>query len=159
MNKLKVNQKAPNFKLKDEKGKFHKLSDYKGKWVLIYFYPKDDTPGCTKEACAIRDEFEGFERLSIAVLGISADSVSSHQKFSKKYNLPFSLLADEKKEVVKKYGVWGKKKFLGKVYEGILRTSFLVNPAGKIEKIYENVEPETHAQDVLNYFLTVKNNE
>ncbi|MGC8776205.1 MAG: thioredoxin-dependent thiol peroxidase [Minisyncoccia bacterium] len=152
MNKinLKLNQKAPDFKLKDQDGKNHKLSDYRGKWVLIYFYPKDDTPGCTKEACAIRDNFPDFKKLNIVVLGISVDSVESHKKFVKKYNLPFILLSDDKKEVVKKYGVWAKKKFMGKVYEGTLRTSFLIDPFGKIFKIYKNVKPEFHAEEVLN---------
>ncbi|MCX7589981.1 MAG: thioredoxin-dependent thiol peroxidase [Patescibacteria group bacterium] len=150
--KLEINQKAPDFKLPDQDGKIHKLSDYKGKWVLIYFYPKDDTPGCTKEACEIRDNFLNFQKLNIVVLGISVDSVDSHKKFAQKYNLPFILLSDSKKEVVKKYGVWAKKKFMGKEYEGTLRTSFLINPQGKIEKIYENVKPEKHAKDVLNNF-------
>ncbi len=149
MIKVKVNQKAPDFKLKDQDGKIHKLSDYKGKWVLTYFYPKDDTPGCTKEACMIRDNFPNFKKLDVVVLGISVDSVESHKKFAQKYNLPFILLSDEKKEVVKKYGVWSKKKFMGKVYEGTLRTSFLISPQGKIVKIYENVKPETHADEVL----------
>lgn len=150
--KLKINQKAPDFKLKDQDGKIHKLSDYKGKWVLIYFYPKDNTPGCTKQACEIRDNFFDFQNLDIVVLGISTDSVESHKKFKEKYKLPFTLLSDDKKEVVKKYGVWGKKKFLGKTFEGIIRTSFLINPQGKIEKIYENVKPEKHAKEVLEDF-------
>lgn len=150
--KLKINQKAPDFKLKDQNGKIHKLSDYKGKWVLIYFYPKDNTPGCTKQACEIRDNFFDFQNLDIVVLGISTDSVESHKKFKEKYKLPFTLLSDDKKEVVKKYGVWGKKKFLGKTFEGVIRTSFLINPQGKIEKIYENVKPEKHAKEVLEDF-------
>jgi peroxiredoxin Q/BCP len=149
MIKIKLNQKAPNFKLQDQDGKIHKISDYKGKWVLLYFYPKDDTPGCTKEACVIRDNFPDFRKLNIIVLGISVDSVESHKKFAQKYNLPFTLLSDEKKEVVKKYGVWGKKKFMGKEYEGTLRTSFLINPQGKVAKIYESVKPEIHAEEVL----------
>lgn len=147
--KIKINQKAPNFKLKDQNNKIHELLDYLGKWVLVYFYPKDDTPGCTKEACAIRDNFPNFKKLKIVVLGISTDSVESHKKFSEKYNLPFTLLADYKKEVVKKYGVWGNKKFMGREYEGTLRTSFLINPKGKIVKIYKNVKPEIHAEEVL----------
>jgi peroxiredoxin Q/BCP len=150
MIKLKINQQAPDFKLKDQNGKIHKLSNYQGKWVLLYFYPKDDTPGCTKEACAIRDNFPNFKKLSVVVLGVSVDSVESHKKFSQKYNLPFTLLSDERKEIVKKYGVWGKKKFMGKEYEGTLRTSFLISPQGKIAKIYENVKPEIHAEEVLN---------
>ncbi|GIW66582.1 MAG: peroxiredoxin [Candidatus Parcubacteria bacterium] len=147
--KLKIDQPAPDFSLKDQNGDFHRLSDYKGKWVLVYFYPKDNTPGCIKEACVIRDNFPAFEKLNIAILGISNDTVESHKKFAQKYKLPFTLLADDKKEVVKKYGVWGKKKFMGIEYEGISRTSFLINPQGKIVKIYENVKPAIHAKEVL----------
>lgn len=154
----KANTKAPDFTLPDQSGKTHKLSEYKGKWVLVYFYPKDDTPGCTKEACAIRDEFPDFNKLKITVLGISADSVKSHSKFVEKYKLPFTLLADEDKEVINKYGVWAKKKFMparrtgtggGREYMGILRTSFLISPEGKIAKVYEKVKPEMHATEIL----------
>lgn len=147
--KLKVNQKAPDFSLFDEEGKEHSLSDYLGKWVLLYFYPKDDTPGCTKEACAIRDNFPDFKKLKITVLGVSTDTVKSHRKFADKYKLPFTLLADDSKKLVNKYGVWGKKKFMGREYMGTLRTSFLINPFGKIAKIYESVKPEIHAEEVL----------
>ncbi len=147
--KLKIGQLAPNFALSDQTGKTHKLSDYKGSWVLVYFYPKDDTPGCTKEACSIRDNFPKFTKSKAIVLGISVDSVKSHDKFAKKYKLPFTLLADEKKEVVKKYRVWAKKKFMGREYMGTLRTSFLIDPSGKIAKIYEKVNPEIHAEEVL----------
>jgi len=134
--KLKIGNRAPNFKLADQNGNVHSLKDYEDKWVLLYFYPKDDTPGCTKEACAIRDSFPRFSKLKAAVLGISADSVQSHKKFAEKYKLPFTLLADIKKEVIKKYGV-------------IFRTSSLINPKGKIAKIYENVKPETHAEEII----------
>jgi len=160
MAKLKINQIAPDFKLKDQDGKIHRLSDYKGKWILLYFYPKDDTPGCTKEACTIRDNFPNFKKLDVVVLGISTDSVESHKKFAEKYNLPFTLLSDENKKVVKKYGVWGKKKFMGKEYEGTLRTSFLINSKGRIAKIYENVNPEIHAEEVLEDLknLTIETN-
>lgn len=147
--KLKVNQLAPDFDLLDQASTKHKLSDYKGQLILLYFYPKDDTPGCTKEACQIRDNFPAFNKLKAKVFGVSVDSVKSHKKFAEKYKLPFVLLADEKKEVVKKYGVWGKKKFMGREYEGTRRTSFLINPKGKIVKIYENVKPEIHADEVL----------
>ena len=147
--KLTEDSKAPDFELPDQNGKIHKLSDYKGKWVLLYFYPKDDTPGCTKEACTIRDSFPKFGKLNITVLGISKDSVVSHKKFEQKYNLPFALLSDEQKEVINLYGVWGEKKFMGKTYQGIHRTSFLINPEGTIAKIYEKVKPETHAEEVL----------
>lgn len=147
--KLKTGDKAPNFKLQDQNNKAHSLADYEGKWLLLYFYPKDDTPGCTKEACAIRDSFPSFGKLKAVVLGISADSVQNHKKFAEKYKLPFTLLADIKKEIVKKYGVWGKKKFMGREYDGIFRTSFLINPKGKIVKIYENVKPEIHVEEVI----------
>ncbi|BCX15687.1 MAG: peroxiredoxin [Candidatus Parcubacteria bacterium] len=149
MTTLKINQKAPAFKLKDQDGNERKLSDFKGKWVLLYFYPKDDTPGCTKEACDIRDNFRQFKNLDIVVLGISPDTVASHKKFALKYKLPFLLLADEKKLVVKKYNVWGKKKFMGREYEGVLRTSFLIDPQGKIVKIFKNVKPVGHSKEVL----------
>lgn len=139
----------PTFSLPDQNGKTHKLSDYKGQWALVYFYPKDDTPGCTKEACAIRDNFPAFKKLGIKVFGISVDSVKSHKKFAEKYDLPFTLLADEDKKVVKDWGVWGKKKFMGRDYMGTKRTSFLINSAGKVAKVYENVKPEIHAEEVL----------
>lgn len=150
--KLKVKQLAPDFELLDQDGKINKLSDYRNQWVLLYFYPKDDTPGCTKEACAIRDSFPAFGELKVKVFGVSVDSVKSHKKFAEKYDLPFTILADEKKEVVKKYGVWQKKKFMGKEYMGTVRTSFLIDPKGKLAKIYENVKPEIHAGEVLEYF-------
>lgn len=145
----KLHSAAPLFILPDQDGKEHSLADYGGKWVLLYFYPKDDTPGCTKEACTIRDSFPDFKKLKINVLGVSVDSVASHKKFETKYELPFTLLSDDKKEVVKKYGVWGKKKFMGRVYEGTFRTSFLIDPKGKIAKIYEDVNPVVHAAEVL----------
>ncbi len=147
--KLQIKDKAPEIKLSDQDGKVRKLSDYKGKWVLVYFYPKDDTPGCTKEACAIRDDFDNFDKLKLKVFGISADSVKSHKKFADKYKIPFTLLADEEKKTIKEYGVWGEKKFLGKKYVGILRSSFLIDPKGKIAKVYENVKPPVHAAEVI----------
>src|SRR3989344_5502448 len=148
-NGMKVNQKAPEIKLPDQDGKIRKLSDWKVKRVLVYFYPKDDTPGCTKEACSIRDNFPKFNKLNCEVIGISVDSVKSHKKFAKKYGLKFILLSDEKKQAVKKYGVWAKKKFLGREYMGTLRTSFLINPQGKVVKVYENVKPDLHVDEVL----------
>ncbi len=148
--KLKVGAKAPAFKLADQEGKVHSLKDYAGKWVLLYFYPKDDTPGCTKEACMIRDNFPEFKKLKVVVFGVSTDSVKSHGKFVEKYDLPFTLLSDEKKELVEKYGVWQKKKFMGREYMGTLRMSFLIDPSQKIAKIYESVKPDIHAEEVLN---------
>ncbi len=147
--KLKLKQQAPDFIVPDQSGKKHALSQYKSKWVLLYFYPKDDTPGCTAEACALRDSWKEFSNCNAMVLGVSVDSVKSHQKFKKKYALPFTLLSDQDKKVVKLYGVWGKKKFMGKEYLGTFRTSFLVNPKGKIVKIYEHVNPAEHAKEVL----------
>ena len=140
---------APAFTLQDQNGEERSLESHKGKWVLMYFYPKDDTPGCTKEACAIRDEFPQFDASKAVVLGISPDSVKSHKKFEEKYQLPFTLLADEKKEVANLYGVWGRKKFMGREYDGVFRSSFLISPDGKIAKVYENVKPEKHAAEVL----------
>ena len=147
--KLKIGQKAPEFELPDQDGKVHKLVEYKDKWLLIYFYPKDNTSGCTKEACTIQDNFPSFGKLDAKVIGVSGDSVKSHKKFADEYKLPFTLLADEEKVVLKTYGVWQKKKLYGKEYMGIVRTSFLINTKGKIAKIYENVKPELHAEEVL----------
>jgi peroxiredoxin Q/BCP len=146
---LKAKDIAPDFTLTDQDGASHTLSALRGGWVLLYFYPKDDTPGCTKEACAIRDNYPAFKKLNIVVFGISTDSEASHQKFAEKYNLPFTLLADPAKEVVKQYGVFGEKKFMGKIFSGVSRTSFLVAPDGTIAKVYEDVKPETHADEVL----------
>lgn len=145
----KKGQKAPTFSLPDQDGKIQNLKDYLGKWVLVYFYPKDDTPGCTKEACSLGDNLPKFKKLSAVIFGISADSVKSHKKFVDKYGLPFTLLSDEDRGVIDKYGVWAKKKFMGREYMGILRTSFLINPDGKIAKVYENVKPDIHAEEVL----------
>ncbi len=143
------NTKAPDFTLLDQNEKSHTLSAYRGKWVLIYFYPKDDTPGCTKEACVLRDAFPAFEKLDVVILGISADTERSHKKFEEKYKLPFTLLADTEKTVVNAYGVWAPKKFMGREFVGILRTSFLIDPKGTIVKVYEKVKPELHAEEVL----------
>jgi peroxiredoxin Q/BCP len=147
--KLHVGDRAPAFALPDQDDKTHSLGDYKGKWVLLYFYPKDDTPGCTKEACTIRDNYDSFKKIKAVVLGVSKDSPHSHTKFIKKYDLPFILLSDEQKTVHKAYGTWAEKKFLGKKYMGTLRMSFLIDPAGKIAKIYEKVKPPVHADEVL----------
>ena len=151
---LKLNTKAPSFSLLDQDGKTHSLIDYRGGWVLIYFYPKDDTPGCIKEACSIRYNWPKFEKLDCIVLGISADSVKSHEKFSKKYKLPFVILADHKKEIIKMYGAWQKKKFMGKEYMGIKRMSYLVNPEGAIVKVYPEVKAEKHADEVLSDLMS-----
>ena len=149
MNPLEPDMLAPDFTLPDQDGVEHSLSQYRGQWVLLYFYPKDDTPGCTKEACSIRDAFPRFESLNIKVLGVSVDSVESHKKFAEKHKLPFTLLSDEHKKVVAHYGVWGEKKFMGREYDGTIRSSFLIDPTGTIEKIYTAVKPEKHAEEVL----------
>lgn len=142
-------KKAPEFALPDQDDKIHKLSDYRGKWVIVYFYPKDDTPGCTKEACSFRDNVQQLTQKNIVVLGVSADSPASHKKFAEKYHLSFPLLADAEKRTIKTYGAWGKKKFMSKEYDGILRTTFLIDKKGTIQKIYENVKPDQHAQELL----------
>lgn len=147
---------APDFTLPDQEGNLHTLSSQKGRWVLIYFYPKDDTPGCTMQACAIRDEYPSFEKLDATVFGISADSVKSHGTFAKKYHLPFTVLSDEEKKVLTAYGVWQKKSFMGKSYMGILRTSFLIDPNGKVAKVYEKVKPTEHAHLVLQDLVELK---
>ena len=149
---IQINHIAPNFTLSDQTGQTHSLSDYKGQWVLLYFYPKDDTPGCTTEACQIRDNFVAFKKAGIVVLGVSCDSVKKHEKFAKKFDLPFTLLADEDKKVVELYGVWGEKKFMGREYVGIRRTSFLIDPNGKIAKVYEQVKADGHATEILKDF-------
>ena len=148
---------APDFSLPDQEGNIHTLSSYKGKWVLIYFYPKDDTPGCTVQACAIRDEYPAFEKLGVQVFGISADSVKRHEKFAEKYHLPFTLLSDEEKETLTEYGVWQEKKFMGRTYLGIIRTSFLIDPKGRVVKVYENVKALAHADMVLQDLKVLKN--
>ncbi len=144
-----VGSKAPDFNLLDQAGQKHTLAQYAGQWVLLYFYPKDDTPGCTTEACALRDNLPQFKKLSCVVLGVSVDSEKSHAKFVKKYDLPFTLLADTDKTLVEAYGVWGKKKFMGREYLGTKRVSFLIDPQGKIAKVYEEVKPAIHADEVL----------
>lgn len=149
---LAIGDKAPNFELPDQHGLNQKLTSFLGKKVLIYFYPRDFTPGCTKEACSIRDAFSNFKKLNTEVLGISKDTVESHKKFADKYDLPFTLLADPDKKILEKYGVWQEKKFLGKSYMGIARTSFLIDEKGRIIKIYKKVNPLFHVQEVLNDF-------
>lgn len=153
---MEVGKKAPAFSLKDQKGNTHKLSDYLGKWVLLYFYPKDDTPGCTKEACSFRDSWAELKKQKAVVLGVSGDSVESHGKFSKKYNLKFPILADEKRKVLEKYGAVKEKSMFGKTFLGIQRMSFLINPEGKIEKIYKTVKPAIHAEQVLKDLKNLK---
>jgi peroxiredoxin Q/BCP len=140
---------APDFELLDDTGTPRKLSDYRGRNVVLYFYPKDDTPGCTKEACNFRDDYSAYEQTGVAILGVSPDDVTSHAKFKKKYQLQFPLLADEGHKVCDLYGVWGPKKFMGKEYEGVLRTTFLIDQQGTIVKVYENVRPAEHSTELL----------
>jgi thioredoxin-dependent peroxiredoxin len=147
--KLKINELAPAFDLPDENGKMHKLSDYFGKNVVLYFYPKDDTPGCTLEACNFRDDYSLYANAGVVILGVSPDNVKSHQKFSAKYGLSFPLLADEGHMVCEKYGVWGRKKMMGREYDGVFRTTFLISPEGLIKKIYENVKPADHSKEIM----------
>jgi peroxiredoxin Q/BCP len=146
---LKENTIAPEFKLLNQDGKEICLGDFKGEKVLLYFYPKDDTPGCTKEACGFRDFRLELEAKGLKVVGISKDSVKSHKKFVEKYSLPFTLLSDESTETIKKYKAWGKKKMMGREYEGTLRISYLIDEKGKILKAYEKVDTEKHAGEVL----------
>lgn len=145
----KVGKKVSNFKLQDQNGKTISLNDYKSKNVVLYFYPKDNTSGCTKEACNFRDEFPKFKDINAVILGISPDSVESHKKFAEKYDLPFTLLSDEKKEVLKKYGVWQEKSMYGKKYMGVERTTFIIDEKGKIIKIFHRVKVKGHVEKVL----------
>lgn len=147
--KLKEGDKAPTFSAKRQDGSEVSLSDFKGKDVILYFYPRDDTPGCTKEACGFRDGFAAFKKKGAVILGVSADPVKSHAKFVEKFKLPFTLLADEDKKIVEAYGVWGEKSFMGRKYQGIHRVTFLIGGDGKIKKIWPAVKPEEHPAEVL----------
>ena len=142
-------QEAPDFELTSDAGETVRLSELRGKPVVIYFYPKDDTPGCTTQACGIRDAYGEFERAGAVVLGISPDSEKSHVKFKSKYDLPFTLLADSDHAVAERYGVWGEKKYMGKTYMGISRSTFVIGKDGNVTKVMHNVKPATHADDVL----------
>jgi peroxiredoxin Q/BCP len=147
--KLKEGDVAPEFSAATSGGGRVLLADFKGKNVVLYFYPKDDTPGCTKEACAFRDYFAEFKKRGTVVLGVSTDSTGSHDKFAGKYKLPFTLLADEDKKIVTAYGVWGEKSFMGRKYLGTHRVTFLIGPNGRIKKIWPKVKPDEHAAEVL----------
>jgi len=140
---------APDFELEDENGVPHKLSDYRGKFVVLYFYPKDDTPGCTTEACNFRDDYSAYTKAGVVILGVSPDNVKSHAKFKMKHQLPFTLLADINHEVCVTYGVWALKKMMGREYFGVLRTTYLIGPDGKIVKVFEKVKPADHSAEVL----------
>jgi peroxiredoxin Q/BCP len=146
---LEEGKKAPSFALKDQTGEVISLDSLKGKNVVLYFYPKDDTSGCTKEACNFRDELPKFSKLDAVILGVSPDSVESHRKFAEKYKLPFSLLSDEKKEVCDKYGVWQEKSMYGKKYMGVVRTTFIIKEKGIITKIFPKVKVDEHNAEVM----------
>lgn len=151
-----VGKAAPAFQAVDQNGKKHSLKEFKGSWLLLYFYPKDDTPGCTEEACVLRDEFAQYRKRGVAVVGVSTDDVKSHAAFASTYALPFPLLADTDRTIVNAYGVWREKSMYGRTYMGIARTSFLIDQKGMIVKIYESVKPEDHAQEVLADFDTMQ---
>lgn len=146
---IKEGMKAPDFKLKNQDGETISLKDYKGKNVVLYFYPKDNTSGCTKEACNFRDEFPKFKNLDAVILGVSPDSVASHKKFAQKYDLPFTLLSDEEKKVLGEYGVWKEKSMYGKKYMGVERTTVIIDENGKIKKIFPKVKVDGHNDEVL----------
>ena len=146
---------APDFELSDDLNRVRRLSDFRGQSVVLYFYPKDDTPGCTKEACNFRDDYSAYEQAGITILGVSPDSVESHVKFKAKFQIPFALLADDGHKVCDAYGVWGAKKFMGKAYEGVLRTTFLIGADGNILRVFENVRPSEHSAEVLQAFQGV----
>lgn len=146
---LKIGDKAPDFKVTDQDGSPVSLSDFKGSKLVLYFYPKDDTPGCTAEACNLKDNYQLLKKKGFQVLGVSADSEASHKKFIAKYVLPFALIPDKEKTILKAYGAWGKKKLYGKEYEGIIRTTFVIDEKGKIEQIFTKVDTKNHTQQIL----------
>ncbi len=148
---LNIGDRAPNFTLKDKNGNEVSLSDFIGKRVVLYFYPKDNTPGCTRQACAFAGAYEEFKNRGVEVIGISRDNIASHVKFAKKYNLPFVLLSDPELEAIQAYGVWQEKKMYGKVSFGVVRTTFIIDENGIIEKIMPKVKPDTNAEEILKF--------
>ena len=148
---LKVGDKAPDFTLSDKDGNSVSLSDFAGKRAVVYFYPRDNTPGCTRQACAFAAAYDGFRGNDIAVIGISRDSVASHQKFAEKYNLPFILLSDPDLTAIQAFGVWQEKKLYGKVSMGIVRSTFVISPDGIVEKVFPKAKPDTNAAEILEY--------
>ena len=148
---LEIGMKAPEFTLNDKDGNTVSLSDFLGKKVILYFYPRDNTPGCTRQACAFAAAYEGFKAKDVVVIGISKDSVASHQKFAQKYDLPFILLSDPELQAIQSYGVWQEKKLYGKVSYGVVRTTFIIDEEGNIEKIMPKVKPDTNAAEILSY--------
>lgn len=148
---LEIGMKAPEFALKDQNGNTVSLSEFQGKKVVLYFYPKDNTPGCTRQACAFAAAYEGFKSRDVAVIGVSKDSTASHQKFAQKYDLPFILLSDPELQAIQAYGVWQEKKLYGKISMGVVRTTFIIDALGNIEKIMPKVKPDTNAAEILEY--------
>jgi peroxiredoxin Q/BCP len=148
---------ASIFSLADQDGKIHNLSDYAGQWVILYFYPKDDTPGCTTEACSFRDEYDYIKEQGAVVLGISKDSVTNHKKFALKYNLHFPLLSDEDLKTIKAYNAWGERSMYGKIYSGIIRSTFIIDPNGNIAKEYPKVTPKDHAVQIVKDLKELQN--
>jgi thioredoxin-dependent peroxiredoxin len=146
---LKEGDQAPPFTVRTNGGATVSLSDFKGKYVILYFYPKDDTPGCTREACGFRDDYAEFKKRGAVILGVSTDPVKKHDKFVEKYKLPFTLLADEDKKIVDTYGVWGEKTFMGVKYQGTSRVTFLIGPDGRINKVWSKVKPAEHSKEIL----------
>ena len=146
---ISAGSQAPDFTLSDDEGRMHTLSDYRGNPVVLYFYPKDNTSGCTKEACGFRDDYSAYQDVGVTILGISPDSPKSHANFRAKYELPFTLLADPDREVIKMYGAWGLKKLYGREYEGVMRTTFLIGEDGNILKVFEKVKPANHSAEIL----------
>ena len=140
---------APDFRLLDENDNLHRLSEYQGAPVVLYFYPKDDTPGCTKEACSFRDDYSAYEEAGVTILGVSPDTPQKHLKFKTKYQLPFTLLADPDHEVCDLYGVWGRKKFMGREYDGVFRTTYIISAKGEIANVFEKVKPAEHSTEIL----------
>jgi len=149
MNKINEGEKAPSFEGKDQNGKTIKLEGFKGKKVVLYFYPKDDTPGCTAEACNLRDNYKSLMDKGIQIIGVSADTEAKHQKFIEKYSLPFPLIADTEKEVIEAFGVWGEKKFMGKVYDGIHRVTYVIDEEGIVIKRFDKVKTKEHTKQIL----------
>lgn len=146
---ISAGEPAPDFSLADETGQIHRLSDYRGNPVVLYFYPNDDTPGCTKEACGFRDDYSAYQQAGVKILGVSPNTEQSHAKFKSKYELPFTLLADPEHEVLKLYGVWRLKKSFGREFEGVVRTTFLIGGDGNVLKVYEKVKPAIHSAEIL----------
>ncbi|HIZ49300.1 MAG TPA: thioredoxin-dependent thiol peroxidase [Candidatus Gemmiger excrementavium] len=153
---LEAGTKAPDFALLDKDGKEVRLSDFAGKRVVLYFYPRDNTPGCTRQACAFAKAYEGFRSRDVVVIGISKDSVASHLKFAQKYELPFILLSDPELQAIQAYGVWQEKKLYGKTSMGVVRTTYVIDPEGRVEKVMPKVKPDTNAEEILAWMETVR---